>query len=249
MSQAQKQFEKIVEDAKNDPKIVGLYLGGSRGKGFENEFSDYDIQIVVSDIEAKTRLSKLEFDDFDISVDTLEDFEKYAAWGSDDAWDRYDFSHGKVLIDKTGTIQKIVDEKGSLPEAQKDDLIKSSLCSYINSVFRSVKCHRKQNLRGAQLEASTGIPCLLDVVFGIHNRLVPFFGYLEDELKTRPLEKLSTSAEKFAENISKILSTADLPTQQEMLKMVEKIAREEGYGIVFDDWEGKDKWAMNYRPQ
>ena len=30
---------------------------------------------------------------------------------------------------------------------------------------------------------------------------------------------------------------------------IEKIAREEGYGIVFDEWEGKDKWTMNYRPQ
>ena|SRR3990172_2298098 len=247
--QSRKNFEELLEEAKNDPKIVGFFLTGSRGKGFENEDSDYDLYTLVEDEETKSKLSKRIFEDFDLCVETVETFKTLNAWGSPTSWDRYDFAHVKVLVDKTGTIQDIVDEKGSLPKDKKDDFIKSSLDCYINSVFRSVKCHRRENLKGAQLEASTGIPCLLDVVFGLHNRLVPFFGYLENELKIYPLEKLAISPEQFTENISKILSTADLPTQQEMLKMVEKIAREEGYGIVFDEWEGKDKWTMNYRPQ
>jgi predicted nucleotidyltransferase len=245
---SQQRFEELLEQAKNDPKILGFFLTGSRGKGFENENSDYDLWILVEDDESKSRLSMMEFENFDICVDIISEFEKYAAWGSNEAWDRYDFSHIEVLVDKTGTIQKLVDEKGSLPKENKDDFIRSSLDAYINSVFRSVKYHRKQEFKAAQLEAAAGISSLLNVVFGLHDRIItPFFGYLEKELHKFPLEKLSMNSGQFTENIATILSTADLSTQQETLKMVEKLARAEGYGKVFDEWEGKDKWAMNYK--
>jgi hypothetical protein len=45
---------------------------------------------------------------------------------------------------------------------------------------------------------------------------------------------------------SEILENGDLKIQQELAKTVESTFRKEGYGKVFDDWEGKDKWAMSF---
>ena len=85
------------------------------------------------------------------------------------------------------------------------------------------------------------------MVFALHNRPRPFYGYLEKELKAYPLKKLPWPTDEFLKKILLILSTADLPTQQEILQAMEKLLRREGFGKVFDDWKGKDKWAMTYK--
>ena len=40
-------FEELLNEAKNDENITGFFLGGSRGKGYENDLSDYDLQMIV----------------------------------------------------------------------------------------------------------------------------------------------------------------------------------------------------------
>lgn len=246
------QFAQLLEEAKTNPDIIGFFLGGSRGKGFENEQSDYDPRMIVKKEVAKTYHEKYEsmvLEEIDLVVMSLSEFRDYALWGTPEAGYRYDFTHVKALVDKTGEVQKLIDDKGSIPDDNRNDFIAQTLDAYINGVYRSVKCFRNQNETGARLEASTSIPYLLDLVFALHNRPKPFYGYLERELKAYPLEKLPWSGEEFLEKLLTILSNADPETQQEILKTVEKLFRKEGFGRVFDNWEGKDKWTMTYRLQ
>ena len=250
--QADQQFAQLLKEAKTNPEIIGFFLGGSRGKGFENSHSDYDPRMIVKDKVAKTyqkKYEKMEFGEIDLVIMSLSEFRKYALWNSPEAWDRYDFTHVKPLVVKTSEIQKLINEKGSIPKDKRHDFIVYNLDAYINGVYRSVKCFRNQNITGARLEASTSIPYLLDLVFALHNRPKPFFGYLDRELKKYPLEKLPWSGKSFSKMILEILCTADLKTQQKILKTIEKLFRKEGFGQVFDEWEDKDKWTMNYRPQ
>lgn len=246
------KFNQLLERAKTDANVIGLFLVGSRGKGFDNEHSDYDIKIITSDEVEETynkEFSILKSIDLDLSVMSLTNFKDYAEWNTPFAWDRYTFLHVKTLIDKTGEIQRLIDEKGVIPEKERHDFIFEAIDGYLNHVFRSVKCFRNQNIAGARLEASASIPYLLDVVFALHGRPKPFLGYLEKELDSYPLEKLPWKADEFIQKILFIISTADLATQQELLKTVEIWSRQEGFNDVFDPWGGKDKWAMTYRPQ
>lgn len=243
------QFAQLLEEAKTNPNIIGFFLGGSRGKGFQNEQSDYDPRMIVKNEVAKTYHEKYEsmvLEEIDLVVMSLSEFRDYALWGTPEAGDRYDFTHVKALVDKTGEVQKLIDDKGSIPDDNRNDFIAQTLDAYINGVYRSVKCFRNNNETGARLEASTSIPYLLDLVFALHNRPKPFYGYVERELKAYPLEKLPWSGEEFLKKLLTIFSNADPETQQEILKTVEKIFRKEGFGRVFDNWEGKDKWTMTY---
>ena len=245
-----KKFNQLLKRAKTDENIIGLFFVGSRGKGFENEHSDYDIMMIVNNEVAGTlkgEFPKNKFENIELIVMSLSEFMQYAEWGSAFVWDRYTFSHVKALVDKTGEVQKLIDEKGLIPGLKRYDFIVESLDGYINQVFRSVKCFCNKNILGARLEASASIPSLLDVLFALHNRLWPFYGYLEKELKAYSLEKLPWPADEFLKKILLILSTADIKIQQEILKAMEKLSRREGFGKVFDDWKGKDKWAMTYR--
>jgi predicted nucleotidyltransferase len=50
-------YEKILKDAQENPDILGLILVGSRGKGFDNEYSDYDL-VMIAKPEAVEPLEK-----------------------------------------------------------------------------------------------------------------------------------------------------------------------------------------------
>lgn len=118
----------------------------------------------------------------------------------------------------------------------------------MNGVFRSVKCIRNGNQFGAHLEAVNSILDLLTLIFAMNGRHRPFLGYVQKELEAYPLERLPWSTSEFVEKMSRVLSDADLKTQQELLIGVEKMARDMGHGHMFDGWEGKDKWTMTFKP-
>lgn len=243
-------FEELLSEAKTDENIIGFFLGGSRGKGYENDLSDYDLHMIVKDEVAEEYKKKYdrEMPEIDLSVSSLSEFSEYAQWKSDTHWDRYDFTHVQALVDKTGgEVQKLIDEKGSIPKEKRDEFINGSIDAYMNGFFRSVKSYRKLDVAGVRLEAAASIPYLLNALFALHGRATPFANYLSRELKRRPLEKFPWSSEKLLSALLKILEDGDLKTQQDLAKIVESTFRKEDYKKVFDDWEGKDKWAMNFQ--
>ncbi len=241
-------FNELLEKAKQDDNIIGFFAVGSRGKGYENESSDYDLCLIVKNETLEEYKKKFgdKVPEVYLSVMSLAELSDYANWQSDFHWDRYDFAHVKALVDKTGEVQKIIDEKGSLPKERQEEFINAQIDAYMNGLFRSVKSYRKNDRVGIRLESAASIPHLLNMLFALEGRIAPFPDYLSRELKSRPLKKLPWPSEKLLEALLRILEDGDLKTQQELAKTVEKVCREEGYGKAFDGWEGKDKWAMEY---
>src|SRR4051794_20709120 len=73
----EQQFQRILDDARADPYVLGMCLGGSRGKGFENEFSDYDICIIMADSTPepmRARYQRLNSTLIDLWTMTLSEF-------------------------------------------------------------------------------------------------------------------------------------------------------------------------------
>lgn len=142
----------------------------------------------------------------DLWVISLSYFKDYAAIGSPHEWDKYNFTHLKVLIDRNCRIQKLVDEKGKIPEDKVPNYVSNSLDGYINYVFRSVKCFRDGNIVGARLEAAGSVPLFLKVIFGLEGRITPYYKYLEWELEKFPLKKFPMTSKDIIENLLIILS-------------------------------------------
>lgn len=112
MNSAADNFKTLYEKAQKDPNILGFFLGGSRGKGFQTKYSDYDVYIIVNDdvvMEYKVKYPKHKFEGLDLIIFSYSEFKNYASWGSSEVWDRYTFSHVKAKIDKNGKIQEILD--------------------------------------------------------------------------------------------------------------------------------------------
>lgn len=243
-------YIRIKNQAQDDPNILGFFLKGSRGKGRVTPNSDYDMLVVTKDAVAEEYQKNFEAEDLkgnDLSLYGIIEFRRYAAWGTEAVWDRYDFAHIKVEIDKLGgEIQKIVDEKGKIPEQEVGNLIRYHLDAYINGVFRSIKCTRDNDLFGARVEAAESINFFLILIFAFHGRLKPYGKYLEWELNRFPLEKIQVAPAELIKKINIILASADILTQQELLKMIERLARNNGYVNTIDGWEGKFDWMLKF---
>jgi len=248
-------FKKIRKDSEKDPNILGLILVGSRGKKFHKEYSDYDFIVIVKDEVLLKYQKKFEKYDaisgIDCSAKSIQEFKEYAEFRTEFEWDRYSFTHVQAEFDKTNSeLQKIIDEKGRIPENHWKDYLAGYLDGYINSVYRSLKCLRDNNLVGYRLEAAGSVGIFLTCVFALHNkRLKPYYKYLKYELAKYPLDKLPWSADELIKMLHTILETGSYQTQQLLLIEMEKIAREEGFGYVFDSWEGDEIWAMTFKPE
>jgi hypothetical protein len=247
-------FAQLAETAQHDPDVLGLVLVSSRGKGMATPFSDYDAYLVVqSEAAERCRHRYAQFTDqtteIDLDVLTLDAFHTFAAWGSAEAWERYSFANATTLIDKTGNIQQLVLEKGRIPPHEQDTYVREILDGYINGVYRSAKCWRVHNVLGAQLEAMDSIGYLLSLIFGLEGRHRPYYGYLERELRAHPLQQFPLSSEVLLASISRILTTADLPTQQALLRTVESVSRAAGLGDVIDAWGQDYGWMISFQPE
>lgn len=248
-------FKQITEESKTDPNIIGLILGGSRGKEFSKEHSDYDFFLVVKEAvlqEYKEKYEKYdEITGIDCGVVTKKELEEYAEIGSEYEWDRYNFAYVQALIDKTsGELQKIINEKGKIPEKHWKKYLEGYLDGYINSVYRSIKCLRDDNFVGYRLEAADSVRLFLICAFAFHNRRIkPYYKYLEFELEKYTLEKFPWTSNKLIKMLLKILETGDYKIQQVILKEMEILARKEGLGSTFDSWGGDEKWTMSFQPK
>mgnify|MGYP001574003154 CR=1 FL=1 len=244
MDSPERKFERLSTEARDDPNILAFFLTGSRGKGRSTPHSDWDIRIIVKDkvlVRYQRKYDTLEDKDFDIGVFSLGQLKAYAEWGSGEEWDRYDFTHVKVIIDKTnGEIQAIVDEKGKIPNPQIKEFVSREISAYINAVFRSVKCFRDGEDMGAHLEAALSIQHLINILFALHEgRIRPYYKYWEWELKHHPLEKIPLSARELKNDVKRILRNGDLQTQQKIFLVVEILIKKEGYQYTLDEWDKK----------
>jgi hypothetical protein len=208
-------FEELVERARADDRVVGVFLGGSRAVGADvRPDSDHDVRLIVT--APVPELDRPRGEPVDVGVMELERFLDYPDW------DRYTLRHARVLVDKTGEIQRVVDEKGRLTPDEAAERAPLALDAYMNSLYRGLK--RPEGISG-RLHQAESIGHLLTCLFALEGRVRPFHDYLEWELANYPLSGWDD------------LAGAIEGDQHELFRRVETHVRERGLGHVVDSWE------------
>jgi hypothetical protein len=232
-------FQDMLARAAQDPNIVGLYLGGSRGKGAATAESDYDCDIVVRDEVAAEYRARFGGDGagFNLGVSGLSEFQAYAAIGSAREWDRYNFAHLRAHIDKLdGEIQRIIDDKAAMPANIAATRLPGTLDAYINFTYRSLKNARDGRALAAHLDATEAVNFLLELVFLLHTRLRPYNKYLEWELTHWPLEELPWPAGAFVDLVQAIIR-GDGEAQRTVFAGLHPLALRRGLTSTYAGWD------------
>jgi hypothetical protein len=208
-------YEELIERVRADERVVGLFLGGSRGKGANvRPDSDYDVRLVVTAPVAD--LDRPRGEPVDVGVMTLERFREYPEW------DRYTLTRTTAVIDKTGEIQRVIDEKGRLSTEETKSIPPLELDAYMNSLYRGLK--RPAGI-GGRLHEAESVAHLLTCLFALEGRVRPFHDYVEWELATYPLGGWSD-----------LLDLVD-GDPHSLFRRVEAHVRELGLGELVDSWE------------
>lgn len=245
---ADKAFQALLGRLERDTDVLGAFLSGSRGKGFATVHSDYDVVVIVRDgtlARCEARYPFRYAAGIDCVLHDLTGFRNYAAYGSSEAWNRYDFAHTEVLFDRTGDLPRLLGAKGRVPETHQQELLRGSLDAYVNGLYRSLKCLRNTSVLGARLEAAVSISALLTFVFALEGRHAPFPGYLECELSRYPLEHLPLHPDELLSLIDRVL-VADLEAQQALLEIVDGLPRDAGLEGVLADWGDDYSWMQSF---
>lgn len=243
-------YDQLLMNAETDDRILGLVLGGSRGKGMVSEHSDWDVNLLVRAEDKDALESELQpTERTDLVLYALPEFDAYAAWGSAEAWDRYDFEHAKVLVDKTGgEIERIVREKSVLPESAKEEVVTVAMNAFLNGVFRSLKDIRDGRMFTARLGALEIVPWyFITAIFGLEGRLKPYDKYLLWEVEHHPLKALSWTAGELQDKLEKLMRFDDPKrTLLEFVDALEQAVRGTSFGNIFDEWEKELKWMRQH---
>jgi hypothetical protein len=224
--------------AERDDRIVGLVLGGSRGKGLGTARSDYDVYIVVSDDTDPASIEvAVDYEDgIDlVGVWTTATFASYAVGDGND-WNRYNFAHLKPSVDKLGFLQAICDDKEWLPADEAHASAEVLVDVYLNYRFRSAKNHADGNLDAAALDVAETVVAMLDLMFVAERRARPYNKFLSWELDTHPLANDWGVAMQQPATSTRLLRTADISLQAECFKAVEQVTRTLGFDNVLDSW-------------
>jgi predicted nucleotidyltransferase len=234
MSEAYAELRAL---ARRDPNVVGLFLGGSRGKGMAKEDSDYDVYLIVARKvgEYRRKFPLRHGDDPEVIVLSLAEFKRHAAVGSELEWNRYNFAHVRAELDKTGEVQQLLDEKGSLPKAAARDMAAEALDGYMNQYYRSAKSFRDGDALAARFDAAESVPYLLVALFALHERVRPYNKYLRWELEQHPLPGDEWRAGRLLPLLEAVVG-GDLSVQRTLFADIERLARERGHGDVVDAW-------------
>jgi predicted nucleotidyltransferase len=237
VSAADEAYGDLLALARRDPNVIGLFLGGSRGKGLVTERSDYDVYVIVGKKvgEYRRRFPLRHGDDPEIIVMSVAEFRRHAAVGSESEWNRYTFAHVLPVVDRTGEISELLEEKGALPRDAARGIAAQALDDYMNQYYRSAKNFRDGNEFTGRLDAAESIPYFLTTLFALHERVRPYNKYLPWELEQHPLPGDEWSAERLLRLLDAVRE-GDLAAQRSLFRDLEKLARERGYGEVVDGW-------------
>ena len=251
-------YEALLKQAREDPRILAFWLGGSRGKGRPTEHSDYDIVILVAEDAYEAFCRELGMESpfrnewrpgIDLSVGTLPGFAAAGAWDSAERWTRYGHAHVKVLVDKTGQAQALNDAKACVPADAVPGFIYDSLDHAINQAYRALKCLRDGLPDASRLEAADGVDPFFDAVFALHGgRLRPYYKYLRWELEAWPLTQLPTGGPALLDRALDVLGSGGGPALSALLAQTREPFRTAGHSAVYDGWGASLDWILKGEP-
>ena len=251
-------YEALRKRSEDDPAILALWLGGSRGMGRATEHSDWDIWIVAAD-DAVERL-RAEFGmaglaqmawrpGVDLILTTMGELERLDVTASNTNGRSHMFAHLNALVDKTGEAQRLIDAKARIPAAELAGVIHAALDHALNQAYRALKCLRDGDTAASRLEAAEAVKPLLDAVFALHGgRLRPYYKYLAWELETFPLQRLPLDGPALLDRLAAILGENAALALRELTATTLPAFREAGYSSAIEGWGETMDWILTWRP-
>jgi hypothetical protein len=183
-----------LEEWKAQPGVLGVLLVGSKSRGHNDELSDDDLEVLLTD-EAFARLAPAECGEiyvegegtsrkliYDVQYTSFASLERKPASHHD--LDHWPYERAQVLFDRDGRVAAAVAATGAMdPAFRQARLLHATIDAWI-APRRAAKTIRRGADCAGRIIIARGAKALSRVLFALEGRWVPLDHWLEAELGT-----------------------------------------------------------------
>lgn len=234
-------LDQLIRRAAARSDTIGLILGGSRGAGLGDQWSDYDVEWVLTDAAYQQRqgdaapLDPAEADPrFDLSYTCPAELARIAAAPG---WWTPGYAAAQVLLDTTGQVAAALESIVALSPEQADEQAASGFDAYLNAYYRSLKAWRRGNELGGRLQAAESLAHLARTLFALARRWPPYHDRLATQLHL--LDHQGWPPGYLQATMLAILRSGDPALQQQLQAQAETLLRARSFGYIVDAWNGE----------
>ena len=237
-------IQALMAEAAADPDVIGLVLLGSRAIGTETAESDYDLIFMVTDAAAaryeQTKSEPKRGVNLPRPIDTVDiwnDTPSGLRVENVISWMLPTFAEAKVIYDRTGEAARVIDALRQMPAEMARKEIEDGYGTYLNKLYRSLKCWRRGNELGGRMEAAETADALVRALFALEGHWRPYSSRLVYHLDR--LAGQGWQPGELRESLLDLIGTGNPQRQQCLARKVVPLFRERGYGHVYDEWNGR----------
>lgn len=229
MNRRRELIERLLKRYGTDESVLGVILVGSAGKGYEDEESDVDLEIVVTEDKYRILERKgqkvIHVEKYDLIFTTMSRLQQAEASERDE--DHWWYIDCPVLLDKTGRLERTLEEIARYHADSRLNRLKRYYLGYWQNSLCSMGCLRHENEMGARIYAALAAQALIRLLFNVNYRWAPKIQWAFKEV--RQLKRRPGNLE------SKIEGVLEKPDCKKLSKLWEETAellREEKYTWV-----------------
>jgi Domain of unknown function (DUF4037) len=242
-------IQALIAEAQADPDVIGLVLIGSRALDAVTPESDYDAIFVVTD-EALARYEQTQrtpargttitppINTKDIWNDSPGNLQIEKV----ELWTLPTFAEALVLYDRTGETTLLIQALSQMPADRAQTAATNWYGTYLNGMFRSLKCWRWGNELGGRMEAAQTADYLLHLLFALERQWRPYSSRLIFHLDQ--LAPQGWQSGELRAILLDLVSTGDPSRQQVVGRRVTALLRGRGFGHIEDEWAGRIAQAL-----
>jgi len=220
---------RLMEDYCTENSVLAVIQIGSTAKGYDDEFSDVDLVMVVSDerfaVLEKSSQKFVHTDKYDLVFTTVVRLEDLVNSESDE--DHWNYEKSIVLLDKTGTVRKILEKIAEYDKDSRIIRLKRYYLEFWNSTLSCFSCLKHKNDWGLRIYSALAINELIRLLFNLNNRWSPRLQWAFRELPLLEKKPADLKAQ-----IESILETPDSDKLTKLWNDTASLLREENYTWV-----------------
>jgi predicted nucleotidyltransferase len=182
-----------------DEQVLAVVQVGSTAKGYDDEHSDVDLELVVTEDKydelAKKSQKIIHTESHDLIFTTIDKLRQLKVSNMDE--DHWNYQNANVLIDKTHILQKTLNEITRYNETTRPDRLKRYYRAYWENTLSAWSCLEHMNHLGARIYTALTVQELIRLLFNLNHLWSPKPQWALKEihlLKTKP-DKLQTLLE------------------------------------------------------
>ena len=229
MGSREELINKLLGDYYSDDSVLGVIQVGSTAKGYDDEASDVDFEVIVT--EEKYALIEKSFqkfihtDTYDLVFTTMDRLESLINSEIDE--DHWKYKNSIIKLDRTGKLKDIL---GKITRYDKDSRaarLKRYYLGYWNHTLDSFSCPKHKNDWGVRIYSAFALQDLIRLLFNLNYQWSPRLLWASKEFHL--LEKKPADLDL---QIRGILENPDSDKLSKLWSDTAALLREEGFGWV-----------------